>query len=32
MTSIELRDWLDSNGIQMLFGDSREKNWAGLFT
>lgn len=32
MTSIELRDWLDSNGIQMLFGDSREKNWAGFFT
>ena len=32
MTSIELRDWLDSNGIQMLFGDSKEKNWAGFFT
>ena len=32
MTIIELRDWLDSNGIQMLFGDSREKNWAGFFT
>lgn len=32
MTIIELRDWIDSNGIQMLFGDSREKNWAGFFT
>ena len=32
MTIVELRDWIDSNGIQMLFGDSREKNWAGLFT
>ena len=32
MTSIELRDWLDSNGIQMLFGGSKEKNWAGFFT
>lgn len=32
MTIIELRDWLDSNGIQMLFGDSKEKNWAGFFT
>lgn len=25
MTIIELRDWIDSNGIQMLFGDSRRK-------
>lgn len=32
MTIIELRDWIDSNGIQMLFGDSKEKNWAGFFT
>lgn len=32
MTIVELRDWIDSNGIQMLFGDSREKNWAGFFT
>ncbi len=32
MTIIELRDWIDSNGIQMLFGDSREKNWAGFLT
>ena len=32
MTIVELRDWLDSNGIQMLFGDSKEKNWAGFFT
>ena len=32
MTIVELRDWLDSNGLQMLFGDSREKNWAGFFT
>ena len=31
MTIIELRDWIDSNGIQMLFGDSKEKNWAGFF-
>ena len=32
MTIVELRDWIDSNGIQMLFGDSKEKNWAGFFT
>lgn len=32
MTIVELRDWLDSNGLQMLFGDSKEKNWAGFFT
>ena len=32
MTIIELRDWIDANGIQMLFGDSKEKNWAGFFT
>ena len=32
MTIVELRDWIDSNGIQMLFGGSKEKNWAGFFT
>ena len=32
MTIVELRDWIDSNGIQMLFGDSKEKSWAGFFT
>ena len=32
MTIVELRAWIDSNGIQMLFGDSKEKNWAGFFT
>ena len=32
MTIVELRDWIDSNGIQMLFGDSEEKNYAGWIT